>query len=170
MNTKTIMDEITRTPRKRAIKGRAGKNAEATDTVACSRSGPHACINAGWLIEAPWAHPLWHSYYLTAMHLRHIEGMGPAHIYLEGATHEVVLFALQPDKSREPFAQGEDTAQLLQPANFIAQWIAKDDDEARDKVFECVNDIVAGKLSPDTDFRSEWIVRFSDSNVRGNAA
>ena len=51
---------------------------------------------ASWVIRAPWANPLWHSYALHLLHLRPLPGFGPPRIFLQGATHEIALFALDP--------------------------------------------------------------------------
>lgn len=43
---------------------------------------------AAWVIEAPWAHPVWHSYTLALVHLRPIEDAPKTITHLDGATHE----------------------------------------------------------------------------------
>jgi hypothetical protein len=116
----------------------------------------------GWIVEAPWAHPMWHSYFLSAVHLRELPGMPPARIYLPGATHEVMLFALDPYQT----PRLDEMSSYLMPANFTGQWIAESDEAAVAKVEATVDDILAGRLSPDTDHLRSWMERFSDSNVK----
>lgn len=117
----------------------------------------------GWIVEAAWAHPMWHSYMVMAVHLRQAEGFPPAVIHLPGATHEVMVYALDPQHT----ATVDRTPRFLLPANFHGQWIAASDDEAGAKVDACVDEILDGTLSPDTDFRRDWIARFSASNMKG---
>ncbi len=50
----------------------------------------------------------------------------------------------------------------LVPFNFVGQLIAESDDEARARIEQDVKDIVAGTLSPDTDFTSQWVARYGD--------
>jgi hypothetical protein len=86
--------------------------------------------------------------------------MPPCHIYLPGATHEIILWACNPE------VMWTDTATNpppLTPYNFAAQMIWQDDEEAKRVLTSTAFDICEGKLSPDTDFRSEWIRRFNDS-------
>lgn len=122
---------------------------------------PHASID-GWIVEALWAHPMWHSYILSAVHLRAIEGFPPAVINLPGATHEVMLYALDPQHT----PQLDRFPKVLTPPNFFGQWIAESDEAAAKKVEACVDEIIAGELSPDTDLRCMWVDRFSDSNIK----
>jgi hypothetical protein len=123
------------------------------------KTGGEIC---GWIIEAPWAHPMWHSYMLSAVHLRPLDGLEPAVIYLPGATHEVMLYALNPEHTPAL----DQFPKLLMPANFHGQWIEVSDEAACLKVEGCVDAVIAGQLSPDTDFTREWIRRFSDSNIK----
>ena len=164
-----LIDKISRLPRMCSALGRAWMIDESKINAAVNRDADHAGIGASWLIEAPWAHPAWHSYFLTAMHLRPIRGMDPPFILLDGATHEVALYALDPRRPRDGFADSREAAVFLTPANFHGQWHADSDQHARDHIYECVLDILRGKLSPDTDFRSQWVDRFSDSNIKAES-
>ncbi len=88
--------------------------------------------------------------------------MPPAKIMLPGATHEMFLFALDPDHVPEI----DKRLHLLTPANFGGQWIAGSDNAAVEYIKSIVSEVCDGALSPDTDFRSMWVERFSDSNMR----
>lgn len=113
-----------------------------------------------WVVEAKWAHPAWCNYFITAVHLRPLHG-AEATILLEGATHEVWLWALDPD--RVPSIDNP-MASRLEPVNFVGQWRAASDIDAQEKIDSVVQAILAGQLSPDTDYRWQWIERFSASN------
>jgi hypothetical protein len=132
--------------------------------------------NAGlvqWIAEAPWAHPIWHSYMLTLMHLRPMPDNRPTQFYLEGATHEMWLYALDPEGKREPVILGaplgRDTCQPLTPMNFAAQFIAEDDEAAAIRIHDAVRRICEGKLSPDTDFIRHWMHLFGDNMIKDKA-
>lgn len=137
----------------------------------CERRGIKAEDHAGvaeWLIHAPWAHPVWHSYFLTTIHLRDLPGKPPAVIYLPNATHELLLYALDPDAACcEEIIRGEADvgASCLQPANFAAQFIAESDDDAGGRIAETVVLVCNGELNPDTDARSSWVSLFGDNMV-----
>lgn len=141
--------------------GRAWKN----DIEAMARrypDGPPASTTvASWIVEAPWAHPAWHSYMIACVHLRDTPGMDPPKIYRQGATHEIFVIALNPRHKRAI----DDYAKMLTPVNFAAQFVqAGGDESARDRIAATVREILDGKLSPDTDFRRQWVARFGDSN------
>jgi hypothetical protein len=126
------------------------------------------CLEA-WVIEAPWAHPLWHSYLYTLVHLREIEGDGPEMkpiIHLAGATHKILLYALNPHASRnEIVTAGKAEQMLLEPCNFAAQFVGTDS-AALERFHEDIGLILDGRLSPDTDFRPQWVARWGDNMVR----
>jgi hypothetical protein len=122
---------------------------------------PHSGV-AGWLVEAPFAHPLWHSYRISLIHLREVPGLPAAHISLPGATHEMAVYALLPDAPREGILKGGPSP-ILRPTNFAAQFIEASDADAAERVGRAVDLICQGKLSPDTDFIHQWVVLFGDS-------
>jgi len=117
---------------------------------------------AGWIIEAPWAHPFWHSYAIGLLHLRPHPDHAPV-INRPGATHEFWLHAMNPKESREPIINATGAPHLLLPANFAAQLVQPSDEDAIAYVESAaVKEIVEGRLSPDTDFARLWIERFGD--------
>lgn len=119
---------------------------------------------AGWLIEAPWAHPIWHSYCLVLIHLRPKRGY-MTKFYLDDATHEFWVSALDPEQARQP--QIETGAwRALTPINFAAQLICGTDAEATELIrTRAVQPILEGRLSPDTDFAAQWSAIFGDNMV-----
>lgn len=121
-----------------------------------------------WLIEAPWAHPVWHSYSLVLVHLRPMPGNpGDTVFYLDGATHELWLFAVDPKKDRNPMiSTGLIDHCWMPPMNFGAQFIELDDDLAMIRISYAVQAICDGKLSPDTDYTHQWIELFGDNMIR----
>jgi hypothetical protein len=124
----------------------------------------HAGV-ALWLIEAAWAHPFWHSYVMSLVHLRSEEGREEPKIYIPGATHEMVLMAADPQYARQPMMDTLDF-RLLSPPNFAAQMVMPDDDAAMANVERAMPLIAKGELSPDTDFIAQWVAMFGDSMLR----
>lgn len=122
--------------------------------------GPHANIGR-WRVRQPYAHICWYDYELSLCALRPIPGTCVPRLYLPDATHEIVLFALDPrERVRLEFPCAQ-----LQPANFAAQFIADSDEAARQRVAAVVQEICDGHLNPDTDARAQWIRRFGDNMI-----
>ena len=119
-----------------------------------------------WVVEAPWAHPLWHSYALVLVHLRPMPDGRPTKIYLDGASHELWLYALNPKCDRGKAVQGQAPLQWLTPVNFAAQLIEPSDTAAFARIHRTVEAICAGRLNPDTDARSQWTTLFGDNMMR----
>lgn len=117
-------------------------------------------VLSAWVIYAPRAHPLWAYYALAVIHLRPIPGAPEVEILRPDATHQVMLVALSPDRS--PSVENPFSTQM-HPMNFAAQWNAASDIDAEQKIESCVEEIIAGQLSPDADYTRQWIARFNDS-------
>lgn len=140
-------------------RARQQTNARPDATVAC------------WIIEAPWAHPWWHSYCLYVLHLRPAAGVDNPTMHLAGATHELGLWALNPDRDRNELLDFRRavTAHFLSPINFAAQFKADSDEAATEKALAAVKRVTEGTLSPDTDFVRHWAHLFGD-NMLGPGA
>lgn len=129
-----------------------------------------AAIDA-WLIEAPWAHPAWHSYLVIVIHLRPMPGTEPPILYNPHATHELIVMALDPNGDRDHLLEHSlsDHCRTLEPPNYIGQIVEITDDLARDRVRRAVEMICQGDLSPDTDYRAQWVAMFGDHAMRERA-
>ena len=116
---------------------------------------------ASWIVCAPWAHPLWHSYTIHLVHLRPLPNK-ETRFYLEGATHELWVHALDPAKHICDVIDGYDSPfpMMLQPKNYADQFIAENDAAALERMERVVRLICDGNLSPDTDFISQWVALF----------
>ena len=122
---------------------------------------------ANWVVEAPWAHPAWHSYWIALVHLRPFPGLkGGTRLYLEGATHELWVKALSPDKPRSTFIEMRGGPAYMSPGNFAAQLREPGDAIAVKRAADAVREIVDGKLNPDTDATYQWIERFGDNMMK----
>ena len=124
--------------------------------------GPPAELTvSSWVMYVPHAHPLWSYYWLGCVSLRPHPRWPAAVIFLPHATHEVMLYALNPGV--DPAI--DDGPKMLLPANFSAQIIEANDAAAAARVQKTVKDVIDGHLSPDTDFTREWVRRYGDSNM-----
>lgn len=117
----------------------------------------HPVFSLTWfIIDAGWAHPLWHQYQLLLYDLT-TPTIKPPKIYLAGATHEMMLYALDPE---HPISRGSTPAPneiyRLSPANYGYQFKAKSNDDAGERMQAVVDGIVSRQISPDTDWRSFW--------------
>lgn len=124
-----------------------------------------------WVIEAPWANLAWHSYALTLVHLRPFPGQKTI-FYLDGATHELWLYALDPGAPRQALIEGAEPDAgrwWLTPINFASQIIEPDDGAALARVRSAVLKICEGHLSPDTDYNRHWIHLFGDNMIKDKA-
>lgn len=170
------MSDMIETPRQTkdtqpALEGRAGQAWVIDQEALRRRTGQpldaraEAAALPNWIVHAPAAHPLWSHYLIGCIPLRDLPGLPPAFIHLDGATHEVIVYAMDPE--HQPEIDG--VPYLLTPVNFVGQFIADSDEAAAQRVQAAVQEIVDGVLSPDTDARSEWVRRFSGSNLRPGA-
>lgn len=144
--------------------GNGGTKAWRVDLDALRRkSTSAAALVRAWVIEAPWAHPCWHSYLISCVTLAALPGYPAPRVYLPGATHEFIIAALDPEYPvilPGPFRE-------MMPLNFAAQFIAESDADAAERVQKrAVELIVGGRLSPDTDFLREWARLWGDNMVR----
>ena len=119
-----------------------------------------------WCVEAPWAHPLWHSYRVALVHLRPMRGGRETKFYRDGATHEFWVEALNPEKPRLPAIRGEESGKVLVPLNFAAQLVEPSDEAARTRIEAAIDLMIAGELNPDTDARRQWEALFGDAMIK----
>jgi hypothetical protein len=145
-----------------------------------------------WLISAPSYHPLWGQYDLCVFSLADTEGIEPAHLDFDGATHELMLRALNPEtghgeggKYPQPhtpecisshFAPGSTGGiRFLTPVNIALQFEASGDE--MDQLAEmAVEAVCNGLWNPETSdapetIRGQWksgMVR-TLAHIRGEA-
>jgi len=108
------------------LRGRAG-TAER-----CSNLGPRTAAQqaalAAWLIDAPGQSPAWRHYLVSIIHLRPIAGVPPAYIGMPGATHELLLCALDPH--HRPNVDDPESLAPLLPVNAECQFAVDTDEQA----------------------------------------
>lgn len=99
---------------------------------------------ATWWLHCPGQSPGWDTYLLSVVHLRPIDGAHEAVINVAGASHEVVLAALNP--ALGPVPNDNDTWQRLTPLNVVEQVQLPDDDTARELAALTARGVVDGTL------------------------
>jgi hypothetical protein len=115
-------------------------------------------FNVAWVINAPWAHPVWSQYVLMLYDLTSIsEKHGEPLLHLPDATHEFFLWAIDPDHPIEQKGplQPEDIHRLT-PPNYGYQFKAASHDAAEERLQAIVDGIIAAEINPDTDWRGVW--------------
>jgi hypothetical protein len=119
---------------------------------------------AWWLLTGPW-HPAWPQFALFVVHLRDTPGRPPANLQFPGATHELVVMALNPGsppRVQEPEAlERGDQVGHLEPIDVVHQFEATDD-EMRRLAELAARGCVDGILTPSTDdareiLRERWL-------------
>lgn len=125
--------------------------------------------SVGWIVDAPWAHPVWNQYLVTLYDLTTPTEHGAPTIYLEGATHEFIVYSLDPGQRFDAVPAFDNDAEImrmskamLEPGNHGYQIVADDDAAATSRIEKVVAAIAEGRLSPDTDFRTTWDALFAD--------
>lgn len=132
----------------------------ASRAKAAGHNNPDDSTVNGWIVNAPWSHPIWPNVAVLCIHLRDQPNQTqPPVKHLEGATHEIIVLALDPD--HVPEIDGE-RLRFLQPSNFVGQFKTTDDDAAAAIIDTMVARICAGTLNPDTDAQTQWVGLFGD--------
>ena len=118
-----------------------------------------------WLITAPLYHPLWSQYVLSVVTLGDQPGLEPATLHFPGATHELLVMALNPGEPPRPHTaealqQGKGLNYLL-PVNVAHQFTATDNEMRHLAELACTG-VVNGVLNPETGdapgrIRMEWL-------------
>lgn len=120
---------------------------------------------ASWIVQAPWAHLAWHSYWLYICHLRPMPDNRSTIFHLENATHEMWVAALDPDVRLETMIASA-TPRYLTPLNFASQLILPNDEVAAQTIRGAAMDVLFQRISPDTDWVSAWRGRYGDNMGR----
>lgn len=108
-----------------------------------------------WILSIPGAHPWWHGYMLSIISLADIPGVSPATKHYPEATHEIVVFALDPDvELPDPDNAKDFRPAFLTPANLVEQIHGVTDEQATGIAERLGRAFVDGIASPDTDYRS----------------
>lgn len=139
-----------------------------------------AAIEVGvctYLITSPGWHPLWSQYVLSVINLRDHPTLPPAVRKFDGATHELMVLALHPEKPRSVedmtgHCRNGDLP-FLKPVNLAEQFEAADE-EMHAVAWLAARAIVHGQLNPETAdspsyIRGTWLVAVTQTlaHLRG---
>ncbi len=114
-----------------------------------------ACVGC-WIVYAPWAHAFWHTWVVDVVHLRDVEGQAkPPFRRTPESAHEFMVHALDPDSKPDPDHPEAGFAHL-HPVDVVEQWGGTTDEQAQRVLLLAVRAIVAGRISPDSDYRRAW--------------
>lgn len=119
---------------------------------------------ASYLITAPYYHPVWSQYGLEVIRLRDVPGMPPPVLKFQGATHEIMVVALNPEHgpwTAEKVIAAQHQTPILTPINIAEQFEATDE-EMRALADLLVQAVVHGMLNPETAdapsrIREQWL-------------
>lgn len=114
-------------------------------------------VTVAWVLQLPTAHPIFKQYLVSCISLADITGIPKAIVHLPGATHEIAVYAMNPDDENPTLQK---LPSILQPPNFVGQFIAANDAEAYSRTNATVFEVMVGVLLIDTDYRHMWVNRF----------
>lgn len=112
-----------------------------------------------WLITSPGWHPLWSQYLLSVIDLADHPNMAPATHHYPGATHELLVLALNPEHG--PYTPTSENVRHLTPVNIVHQFTATHE-EMRELAWLAARAVVHGGLNPETGdaptlIREQWL-------------
>lgn len=122
-----------------------------------------------WLLTGTW-HPLWPQFVISVVNLRDLPDRPPAKLHFPGATHELLVVALNPGDQRTPTRHNPATLTagglravggFLQPVDAVHQFTATDK-EMTELADLAARACVDGILTPSTDdartrLREAWL-------------
>jgi len=115
-----------------------------------------------WLVHVPDAHPWWEWWVVGVVHLREMTGVPEAKLAYDGAEYEFTIITVDPDRCPTPDPDLVDEGyEFLLPPDVCEQFHGVNDVDATRIGEMAVTAIVAGKISPDEDFRPAWRERLS---------
>lgn len=104
------------------------------------------------ILRFPEAHPMWHDYMLSLVHLRPVEVMPAPSLQNQNSSHELMCFALDPAANNQP--TNFDSFKPLLPQNLVFQFEGLTDDQAKEAFAHYLTALSNGRMSPDTDYRT----------------
>lgn len=138
-----------------------------------------------WLVTAPVFHPAWTQYLMPVVRLRDVPGFPPPVRQFSGATHELIVVAMNPEhgpytaqnlmRYMDPGGDRYGWLPYLTPGNITHQ-IEGTDEEAAHLAAYAAWGITAGALNPETSdapahIRESWKVSLVKTlaHIRGEA-
>ncbi|MGW3410283.1 hypothetical protein [Streptomyces sp. NPDC000888] len=128
-----------------------GKYGTATRVPAETHADNPATLDH-WILTAPDWHPIWDQYVLGLISLADLPDTPPPFKQRPGVTHELVVFALNPEHGPHEAATFNSrrlAEAVLTPVNVVEQFTCTDD-QARHLTRLCATACVNGVLTPET--------------------
>lgn len=101
---------------------------------------------AEWRCEFPLACQFWHRYVLNVVSLRDIKGVKPAVKHFAEATHELTLFAVDPQTPEADWQSDRGKWRHLTPVNHCVQFTVRYDQAAVWVGERCAEALVSGRV------------------------
>lgn len=113
---------------------------------------------ARYILQCTWSHPFWSYYFISGVHLRPIPNTPPAKKRFPSATHEIMIYSLDPHVTPniDKIETGETFPAILTPPDLVHQVAGITDPQFEYMLQDVVVTIVEGRASPDVDFSSFW--------------
>lgn len=132
--------------------GAAWEVPNPTAEVLAIRPDWTGCLGT-WVVHPAVTPMPWHHYVVSVIHLRPIPGVRPAHIRRPGATHEMIIVALDPSAAPMPLTPMTDpdayAGSHLSPPNLTHQLVGATDEQARWLLRTLVDAIVGKGINPE---------------------
>lgn len=110
-----------------------------------------------WLVRCPGAHPFWSFHTIQAISLaEHPEQPNPPFLRFPGATHELMVLALNPEHDAGIDPDVMESMKWMVPPDFAGQAILPSDAHAKELVEFAARACCDGVIVPDSDFRAHW--------------
>jgi hypothetical protein len=117
---------------------------------------PEARAQIGsWLLECPFAHPVWSQWVLSLVHLRALEGLPVA----VGSGHSLAIFAVDPCYELGPEAGVTPRSLMSPPVVVDFATFGANDVRAVERVEALIEATMRRELSPDDDYQRRWEIR-----------
>lgn len=120
------------------------------------KAHPGSATIAAWIVHAPWAHAAWSFWMMSVVHLRPIEGFPPVRRHYPEAEYEFLIQSIDPERCPEPNPDAPQTIRFLTPVDAVVQFDGVSDEDAGRILEAAVRAVIAGRMSPDSDFREAW--------------
>lgn len=118
-------------------------------------------VLSNWFIFAPNRHKEHQVYFMTLHSLKEIEGEETPQKFFKQGTHGVILLAVE----RNLQLHIDKLPTFVEPALYSAQWFCVNDETAISTVYDTVDDICLGRLSPVSKERDNWHMRFGKNLI-----
>lgn len=110
----------------------------------------------GWLVNRPGAHPHWQWWLVGLITLRDIPGIQPARKNYPEAEYELYIYSIDPSTCSSPEPDSPEGYPPLLPLDVLHQFHGLSEKTAKHLTEIMVQNIVAGRISPDQDYRKVW--------------